>query len=439
MPVRRLDTRLAQVGQCLAPQLAVERVLRQPFQPFAQAVAVQVLDRTHDACMDFTAPAFQQFRVRDFVREGVAERVFRIREKSRLDQHFGRHQMFHHAAQVRHRQTGDGTQQFERQLVADHGRVLQYPLLVGGQTVDPRRENGLDGRGHPETEEGLLEPVGAARTRQHTGLKQGANDLFDKKRVSAGVFPHKGLDQCNRGFRAEQCRHQIDATGHGQRFQAYKVVAGIAGRVLRARTSLRDEQQDAVNPELGHQLTEHAQRQRVVPVKVVQHRDQRAYAALVLQQTRNRPERGLAAQFGVGRTEWMVGRQHVEQVQQRRDVILEEGHAEQHPPGDLVADRRCVVQFADLEISAQQIDHRRIRRVVSQIVGGGLQHRPAGGVGRVHKLIHQPRFADPGFTGHGGHLTAAGRGSGERIAQRRHFRVAPHEWCESTAAGGLQA
>src|SRR5215208_1562004 len=74
----------------LIPDLPAHGVISEPLNVFDQAIRVQRLDNLHDPGMQRPPPFLQQAAVGYFMGEGVLERIFQLRKRTRLVEEFSR-------------------------------------------------------------------------------------------------------------------------------------------------------------------------------------------------------------------------------------------------------------------------------------------------------------------------------------------------------------
>jgi hypothetical protein len=86
---------------------------------------MQGLDRLHDLRVQADPAVLEQARIGDFVRERVLERVFEVREETRLEDEFAGPQSRQLAMQVLLRHACDGLQEIERDVLPDHRGGLE--------------------------------------------------------------------------------------------------------------------------------------------------------------------------------------------------------------------------------------------------------------------------------------------------------------------------
>ena len=154
------SARLPEVLESSVPDLAADAMVTQPLDMFVEASSVKRFDGVHDSGMKGASSPLKQAPVRDFVREGVLERVFEVGEQARLVEELRTLQVREGAAQLRLGELGDGLQQGEGYILADDRRCVEELLLHEWQSVDPGRQDRLHGRGDVNGLEGLSEASG---------------------------------------------------------------------------------------------------------------------------------------------------------------------------------------------------------------------------------------------------------------------------------------
>ena len=97
----------------------------------------------------------------------------------------------------------------------------------------------------------------------------------------------------------------------------------------------------------------------------------------------------------------------------------------QNLPGDLLANLPGVVATLDLEVTAEQIDHRQVGGGLAVGDRGGLCDEPAVYAVRMKELPEEARLADPRLADHGNHLAAAAARPVKSAADLVHLSAAP--------------
>jgi hypothetical protein len=97
-------------------------------------------------------------------------------------------------------------------------------------------------------------------------------------------------------------------------------------------------------------------------VQVLERDDERLHLAFAEQQALDRVERTLASLGGFKPRPLFVLDRDIEEREQRGDDRLEGAIERQELAGDLLADFPGVVAGLDLEVTAQERDHREVRR-----------------------------------------------------------------------------
>jgi len=133
-----------------------------PLDLLDETVGIQALDDFGHTGVEGPSPLMQERGVRDLVGQRVVERVFDVREQVRLVEEFGRLKARNSGSQslvafVRH-----GVQPRKGDVLADHRRGLQPPLVLGRKPIDPGSQHGLGGRGYGQRRDRTSQSVGAA-------------------------------------------------------------------------------------------------------------------------------------------------------------------------------------------------------------------------------------------------------------------------------------
>jgi hypothetical protein len=134
--------------------------------------------------------------------QGVLKGVFVLGEEARLVQEFGRLKVREVAMQRLVGHVGNGLQQRQGDLHANHPRRLQESLRLRWEPVDACGQHRLDGGRHLNGRQRLRQVVGPRCAHQHAGFDEGAHALFQKEGVALGA--------CNQGLR-EGCQTGVIA------------------------------------------------------------------------------------------------------------------------------------------------------------------------------------------------------------------------------------
>src|SRR5439155_5822977 len=90
---------------------------------------------------------------------------------------------------------GEGLQERERDVVADHSRRLEQGLVLRRQAIDPGREDGLYGGGHLNRVERFRQPVGTPLSGQRPRLHDRLHALLEEERGSLRPLGEQLLDR----------------------------------------------------------------------------------------------------------------------------------------------------------------------------------------------------------------------------------------------------
>jgi hypothetical protein len=111
----------------------------------------------------------------------------------------------------------------------------------------------------------------------------------------------------------------------------------------------------------------------------------------------------------------------------------------QNLPGDLLANLPGVVATLDLEVTAEQIDHRQVGGGLAVGDRGGLCDEPAVYAVRMKELPEEARLAHPWFPDHGDDLAPSQTRPIESVSEVLKLRVPADEAREPPARRGLEA
>ena len=164
-PRQRFVACLLKVGGRLGPALSPERVVRQALDVFVGSLDRQLLEDADDRRVERAPAVAGQARVRHFLGQRVLEHVFQVREEPGLVQELGGLEVDEAAPQLRLRSVGDRREHAERHVLADGGRTLQQPLLLGRQPVNAGGQHRLDRLGNLNARV-PLGPAGMPRARR---------------------------------------------------------------------------------------------------------------------------------------------------------------------------------------------------------------------------------------------------------------------------------
>ena len=116
-------------------------MVRQPFDLLGHPVPGERLQGLDDAGMEHPPPLLQQAAVGHLVGQGVLEGVFALGKEPGLVEELGACKVRQATLEHRLGHVGNGLQQRQGHLRANHGRRLQQALLLGGKPVDTRRQH----------------------------------------------------------------------------------------------------------------------------------------------------------------------------------------------------------------------------------------------------------------------------------------------------------
>ena len=167
----------------------------QAFDLLGHPVPGERFEGLDNAGMQHAPPLLQQAAVGHLVGQGMLEGVFALREEACLVEELGRLQVCQAAMQDVFGQLGNGLQQRQGHLRADHRGGLQQVFLLGWQAVDARRQDGLHRGRHLNRRQRLGQAVGTRLPYQHPGLHQGAHALLQEEGVAPGARDQQLLER----------------------------------------------------------------------------------------------------------------------------------------------------------------------------------------------------------------------------------------------------
>src|SRR5262249_44037839 len=158
-----------------------------------EEAGVQVLDRVHGAGVQLATAFSKQTAIGHLVGERMLERVLVIGEQPRLVEELSVLQVGELSAQLRFGLVGDGRQKRKGHVLADDSGGLEQPLVLGGESVDPSREDRLDRGRYLYVGRRSDQPVRAGPAQQYPRLDERSDALFQEERVALRPLDQYGL------------------------------------------------------------------------------------------------------------------------------------------------------------------------------------------------------------------------------------------------------
>ncbi len=324
----------------------------------------------------------------------MLERVLEDREEARFVQELGSLEIVNAQAQIVVRDFGDGLEQRQRHVLTDDSRALEHPLVPGGEPVDARGEEGLHRRRYLDRFGSPADAVRPAVAVERAGLDQVTDALLQEEGIAL-----RALDQLRAEFRRVAAFTQETAQelfGHAarQRLDDDLAVVSLPAPPLLVLRPVCDEEQNARSGQAVHECVEDGLRLGIDPVEVLDHEAQRPALALADEETPDGVERALSALSRVEASPGGVLDGQIEQRQQGGEGAQERGVEVEQRGRHLVADGARVVPLLDIEVAAEQRDHRQVRR--ARVEGGRerLEDPPLGRQVDDRELPDEPRLAD---------------------------------------------
>ena len=270
------------------------------------------------------------------------------------------------------------------ELFAAHRRPLDHRPLVAGELFEPRGQQRLDRRRHPQVDQWSGRHPSVAFASQRTVIDQHREHLLDEQRCALG----RGEDPIARLLRerraTEQVPDQVAALIVGERLEGDRrgvELAPAPARPLVQQLRPRDaEHQDRGLPRPAGDVFDQVQERGLAPVDVVEHDGERCRLGDRLQERPDRPERLLDRAVAFGRGEELRERR-------ARRAVRPEHRADL--PLDLV---RCVevIQAGRL---LHDLAHGEERDPLA--VREAAASKDRGLSERTEELLDQPGLADP--------------------------------------------
>jgi hypothetical protein len=127
----------------LLPDLAPDRVIRQPFDLLGQAISIEGPEHVDDPAVERPSPLLEETPIGHLVGEGVFKGVDEFGEEARFIEELRGLQMRHGPLEAFVGELGDGLQEGKGDVGADNGGGLEHMLRVGWEPIDPGGEHGL--------------------------------------------------------------------------------------------------------------------------------------------------------------------------------------------------------------------------------------------------------------------------------------------------------
>ena len=240
-----------------------------------EPLRVVLFHRRPDRRVDARAPLGELGAVRHFLGEGMGEGVLRLREEGGGVEELRRHEGAERRGEIRLGKPRHAAEESLAELLPDDRRRLHDGLLALGEPVDARGEHRLHHGGHDDRVHGPLEPQGAARSDEGTGLLERADHLLDEERVAGRALPNPRSHTGERRIGAEQLAQELVGRLRAEGAERQLLVVGFLHPV---RSILGPEVEHEEGARPGARL--HQRRQvrvapAVEPVEVLDERDGR--------------------------------------------------------------------------------------------------------------------------------------------------------------------
>src|SRR6266542_3671403 len=262
MPLRRLPS----VARVL-PVVGEKR------STLAKSPRLDFLDRTRDPGMDAGSSLCELRAVGDFLGQGVLEGVLGLRIERLQVKELGTRQGMESGGQLSLAEVGHALENRLRELLADHRRRLQHPLLPLGEAVNPCREYALHGRGQANLFCRRDQAIRTPGSRDNARLDQRLDDLLDEEWIAARSLLDELAESMERRITAEEIAEQLGGR-FGAQWKQWQLMIVRPLHPSRVVLGAKVEQQQtaASGCSLDHVLEELLAR-AVEPVKILEEED----------------------------------------------------------------------------------------------------------------------------------------------------------------------
>ena len=222
--------------------------MRQARGVLGEPLRVEPFQRLDDPCVQLAPALVEEAPVRDFLGEGVAERELGLREQACLVQELGGLEMGQAALEILFGHVGDGSEERERDVLADDGGLLQQALVIGRQAIDPRGENGLYRGRDLDGGQGGGEAIVAGCPGEGLALGQAPHHLLEEERVALGPGDEQALQRDQPLISAEErVEHSFRRIG-GEGVEPQLAVVRLAGPAMLVLGAVVHDEEDAGQP-----------------------------------------------------------------------------------------------------------------------------------------------------------------------------------------------
>ena len=402
----------------LVGEVRARVMMRERRRDLVQPVRVDLEERPRHPLVQRAARPRQEAVVGHFLREGVLDDVDRVLAGT-LVQELEPPQLLDGGLEAR-RVVPHAAEQAARRLATDHGRRLQEALGAGGQAIDPRHDDAVDGVGD---DPGL-----------RSVLDDRARQLLQEERVALRLGQDFLRDGARQRAVARHRIHELRALARRQRPE--RDLGGVRPvHPRRAEAGARggEEAEARARHALDERLEE-LLRRAVDPVQVLHHQQQRLPPAGPQEQQAQRLEGPRLHRLRRG----------------GRRAGLDAGQPEQPPrrvrgqvqlarlPRDQLRRLFRPRVRADAALRAHEVDQREQRDLLAIGDRPALPQRRAGGAARAGQLVDQARLAHARLTDDGDDLAVAGQSLCGQVLQHRQLAPAAHERRQDAQAARAQ-
>jgi hypothetical protein len=338
------------------------------------------------------------------------------------------HESRESGGEIRLGEVDDPSEHRLAELLADHRRGLEHALLAFGETIDARRQRGLN-RGRD------LE----LRQRLHRAVAAPLTDLLHEERVPERPLADPVRERREGGVVSEQLAKQLARLLRAELPQRERLAVRLPhplGPVLGTRV---DQQQRPGSAERRDDLLQKPVAPRIDPVEVVDEQDRGLPPTARPYEAPHGSAQHALARLAVDPGCGPFGVRNAQQVEHDREHLLELLVQKHEGARDLLAGIRRSVRFGDREETPQQLEQGQegngaaVRRAV-RLVDGDAAH-PAS----LDELETEPALPDARLPDHGDDPSVSAHGPRPGGLERRELAGATDEAREAASARKIEA
>ena len=254
--------------------------MRQAFDLLDHPVPDERLEGLDNPGMECPSLFLEEAAVGHLLGEGMLEGVDQLGEQARLVQELGVLEMGETQAERLFRQLHHGLEEGQGDLCTHNRCGLEQALLLWGQAVDTRCQDGLHGGWHLQGWEGLCHAIGPGLAHQGSGLHQRPHALLQEEGIALGALDQQLGERCQAGVIPQECSEEGVSTRWGQGVQPHLRVVGLAPPAVPVVRSVVDQQEQARRRQTLTQALQQRLGLGIQPVQILADQQQGLHLAL---------------------------------------------------------------------------------------------------------------------------------------------------------------